>query len=63
MSVARLKICRGGAGETPRYETHDVPFESGQSVLDGNLYRWQRPLDIRRYQTLKGCVRPWRRTT
>lgn len=40
MSTARLKIRRGGLGETPRYETHDVPFEPGQSVLDG--LRWVR---------------------
>jgi succinate dehydrogenase/fumarate reductase-like Fe-S protein len=38
--VATLKIRRGAPGEAPRYETHDVPFESGQSVLDG--LRWVR---------------------
>jgi succinate dehydrogenase/fumarate reductase-like Fe-S protein len=40
MSTARLKIRRGGLGGTPHYETHDVPFEPGQSVLDG--LRWVR---------------------
>lgn len=33
--IARLKIKRGGPGETPRYQVHAVPFEAGQSVLDG----------------------------
>jgi succinate dehydrogenase/fumarate reductase-like Fe-S protein len=37
---ATLKIHRGVAGETPRFETYDVPFEHGQSVLDG--LRWLR---------------------
>ena len=35
---ATLKIRRGTAGETPRFETYDVPFEPGQSVLDGLRY-------------------------
>ncbi len=38
--VAKLKIWRGaerGAGE---WQSYDVPFESGQSVLDG--LRWVR---------------------
>jgi len=38
--VAHLKIRRGAPGEAPRYERYDVPFESGQSVLDG--LRWVR---------------------
>jgi succinate dehydrogenase/fumarate reductase-like Fe-S protein len=37
---ATLKIRRGTAGETPRFDTYDVPFEHGQSVLDG--LRWLR---------------------
>jgi succinate dehydrogenase/fumarate reductase-like Fe-S protein len=37
---ATLKIRRGVAGETPRFETYDVPFEHGASVLDG--LRWLR---------------------
>jgi succinate dehydrogenase/fumarate reductase-like Fe-S protein len=37
---ATLKIRRGAAGETTRFETYDVPFEHGQSVLDG--LRWLR---------------------
>ena len=35
-----LKIRRGGAGEVARIETHEVPFEPGQSVLDA--LRWIR---------------------
>ena len=37
---ASLKIRRGAADETPRFETYDVPFEHGASVLDG--LRWLR---------------------
>src|ERR1700749_4330062 len=37
---ATLKIRRGVSGETPRFETYDVPFEHGASVLDG--LRWLR---------------------
>jgi succinate dehydrogenase/fumarate reductase-like Fe-S protein len=37
---ATLKIQRGVSGETPRFETYDVPFEHGASVLDG--LRWLR---------------------
>jgi succinate dehydrogenase/fumarate reductase-like Fe-S protein len=37
---ATLKIRRGVAGETPHFETYDVPFEHGASVLDG--LRWLR---------------------
>jgi succinate dehydrogenase/fumarate reductase-like Fe-S protein len=40
MSTATLKVRRGAPGEAPRYETYAVPFESGQSVLDG--LRWVR---------------------
>jgi len=35
MSVATLSIHRGIAGEAPRRDRFDVPFEPGQSVLDG----------------------------
>jgi succinate dehydrogenase/fumarate reductase-like Fe-S protein len=38
--LAKLKICRGGAGEPQREEVYDVPFEPGQSVLDA--LRWIR---------------------
>jgi succinate dehydrogenase/fumarate reductase-like Fe-S protein len=38
--VARLKIWRGAHRETGRFETYEVPFEPGQSVLDG--LRWLR---------------------
>ena len=39
-SVAHLMIQRGVAGETAQIVQYDVPFESGQSVLDG--LRWVR---------------------
>lgn len=38
--IATLKIRRGAAGEASRWETYEVPFERGQSVLDG--LRWIR---------------------
>jgi succinate dehydrogenase/fumarate reductase-like Fe-S protein len=38
--IAALKIWRGRAAESGRWETYDVPFEAGQSVLDG--LRWIR---------------------
>jgi succinate dehydrogenase/fumarate reductase-like Fe-S protein len=37
---ATLRVQRGAPGETPRCDTHCVPFELGQSVLDG--LRWIR---------------------
>jgi succinate dehydrogenase/fumarate reductase-like Fe-S protein len=40
MSVARLKIWRGSDKAGGHWETHEVPFEPGQSVLDG--LRWIR---------------------
>lgn len=40
MKKAILAIRRGLPGEAPRMETHEVPFEPGQSVLDG--LRWIR---------------------
>ncbi|MBI2317962.1 MAG: hypothetical protein HYU75_13460 [Betaproteobacteria bacterium] len=40
-TIARLHIRRGGgAGEAPRVDTYEVPFEPGNSVLDG--LRWIR---------------------
>ena len=38
--TARLAIRRGAPGEAVRTEVHEVPFEPGQSVLDG--LRWIR---------------------
>jgi succinate dehydrogenase/fumarate reductase-like Fe-S protein len=38
--IATLKIQRGGGGEAPHFERFEVPFEPGQSVLDG--LRWLR---------------------
>jgi succinate dehydrogenase/fumarate reductase-like Fe-S protein len=40
MDVASLSIRRGGAGEEARFEHFEVPFEPGQSLLDG--LRWVR---------------------
>ena len=37
---ATLKVWRGLDAEAGRFETYEVPFESGQSVLDG--LRWIR---------------------
>jgi succinate dehydrogenase/fumarate reductase-like Fe-S protein len=39
-TTARLKIWRGGVAKAGRFETYEVPFEPGQSVLDG--LRWIR---------------------
>ncbi len=38
--IARLKIWRGSARDAGRFDTYEVPFEPGQSVLDG--LRWLR---------------------
>ena len=38
--VATLKIWRGAERATGQWDTFDVPFEPGQSVLDG--LRWMR---------------------
>src|SRR5712692_2117068 len=38
--TATLNIWRGQDRSDGRWETHDVPFERGQSVLDG--LRWTR---------------------
>ena len=38
MSTARLRIRRGTADEKPRYETFDVPFEDGATVLDALIW-------------------------
>lgn len=40
MSRARLKVWRGAPGEPGRFERYEVPFEAGQTVLDG--LRWIR---------------------
>lgn len=39
-ATTSLKVSRGAAGEAQRLETHEVPFEPGQSVLDA--LRWIR---------------------
>jgi len=38
--IATLKIWRGNNASSGRWEVYDVPFEPGQSVLDG--LRWIR---------------------
>jgi succinate dehydrogenase/fumarate reductase-like Fe-S protein len=38
--MATLKIWRGAERDAGHFETHQVPFEPGQSVLDG--LRWIR---------------------
>ena len=38
--LAHLKIWRGESPDAGRWERHEVPFEPGQSVLDG--LRWIR---------------------
>jgi succinate dehydrogenase/fumarate reductase-like Fe-S protein len=38
--IATLNIQRGAAGEGARFDLFEVPFEPGQSVLDG--LRWLR---------------------
>ena len=37
---ASLKIRRGAPGEAGRFEAYEIPFEQGQTVLDG--LRWIR---------------------
>ena len=37
---ARLRVWRGAPGTAGRYEHYEVPFEQGQTVLDG--LRWIR---------------------
>src|SRR5580704_9472588 len=39
-AIARLRIWRGRGAGAGRFETYDVPFEPGQSVLDA--LRWIR---------------------
>jgi succinate dehydrogenase/fumarate reductase-like Fe-S protein len=39
-STTELRVWRGGPGEPGTYETFDVPYEEGMSVLDG--LRWIR---------------------
>ena len=48
--TAKLKVRRGGPDEPERYETFEVPFEPGQSVLDG--LRW-----VRRHKDASVAVR------
>jgi len=38
--TARLRVRRGSVGEVIRYDTFDVPYEEGMSVLDA--LRWMR---------------------
>jgi succinate dehydrogenase/fumarate reductase-like Fe-S protein len=38
--TSRLRVWRGRPGEPGHFEVHEVPYEPGQSVLDG--LRWIR---------------------
>ena len=51
-AIATLKIWRGAARDAGHFESHEVPFEEGQSVLDG--LRWLRIKRIRRWR----CATP-----
>ena len=54
--TATLKIWRGQNKAQGHWETHAVPFERGQSVLDG--LRWIRaPGSVIRSSTLKATAR------
>jgi succinate dehydrogenase/fumarate reductase-like Fe-S protein len=37
-SVMTLRVSRGGAGDAPRYDTFQVPYEPGASVLDALIW-------------------------
>ncbi len=37
-AVAHLRIARGSANEAERFETFEVPFTPGASILDGLLW-------------------------
>ena len=39
-AIARVRVWRGLKLQAGRFETYDVPFEPGQSILDG--LRWIR---------------------
>jgi len=36
--IMTLKVQRGGPGDDPRYDTFDVPYEPGASVLDALIW-------------------------
>jgi succinate dehydrogenase/fumarate reductase-like Fe-S protein len=40
ITIARLRVWRGQEPQSGHFETYEVPFERGQSVLDG--LRWIR---------------------
>ena len=46
---ATLRIWRGHDADPARFETYEVPFEPGQSVLDG--LRWMRQITTRRWRS------------
>jgi succinate dehydrogenase/fumarate reductase-like Fe-S protein len=37
-ATVTLKVRRGAKGETPRYDSFDVPFTEGMSVLDALMW-------------------------
>lgn len=36
--TATIRVQRGGPGETPRFETYEVPYREGMSVLDALMW-------------------------
>lgn len=36
--TATIRVRRGGPGETPRFETYEVPYREGMSVLDALMW-------------------------
>jgi succinate dehydrogenase/fumarate reductase-like Fe-S protein len=36
--IMTLRVRRGGAGDAPRYDTFEVPYEPGASVLDALIW-------------------------
>jgi len=52
--IATLKVWRGTAPEAGRFETYEVPFEPGQSVLDA--LRWIRVHDDPTFAIRFSCI-------
>jgi len=36
--IATIRVQRGGPGEAPRFETYEVPYREGMSVLDALMW-------------------------
>ena len=37
-TTATIRVQRGGPGETPRFETFEVPYREGMSILDAVMW-------------------------